>query len=144
MKPIIRTLVAVASALAVPACTPAPCITPPPMSTTEQDTFAASVAAQLQQLQAGGSLSASYTKIVQDTYDKLADNDKALYLFLLAIDCYLKDGKAGRDVAREMADVVKARWSAREPAAARTLSIDRRSPDVAPKIHEIMRRVGLE
>ena len=139
-----RIAVALAAALVVPACAHPPCITPPPMATSEQDQVAASVAAQLQQLPVGGNLSASYSQIVQTTYDKLADNDKSLYLFLLAIDCYLKDGKVGREIAQQMAQIVQARWAARETSAKDLGTLDRRSPDIAPKVHAILSRIVLK
>lgn len=128
-------------------CSHQNCITPPPMETSEQNTFAASVAAQLAGAPATGSLSASYSDIVKATYDKLSDasNDKALFLFLTAIDCYLKDGKVGQDIAKQMAQLVQTKWSAKQgPPTARLVPLDKRSPDLAPKIHSVLKQVGLE
>lgn len=92
-----------------------PCITPPPMATSDQNSMAASVSAQLAALPVGGSFSGSYSNIVTNSYDKLGDNDKSLYLFLLAIDCFLDDGKIGQDIAKQMAKLIMAKWSEREP-----------------------------
>jgi len=136
-------------------CCHQPCITPPPMATSDQDTIAASIAAQLTAVPVGGSISGSYATVVTNTYDKLTDNDKALYLFLIAIQCYLNDGKVGADIAKSMAAMVQAKWAAkdtpgtqaptsRSSMTASIAKIDARSPAVAPKIHEILKRVGLE
>ncbi len=126
-------------------CSHQPCITPPPMTTEEQNNVAASIAAQLAGAPATGSLSASYSNIVKDTYDKLQDNDKALYLFLLAIECYLNEGKVGEDIAKNMAQMVQIKWGSKQgPVTARKEPLDKRSPDIAPRIHAILNRVGLE
>ena len=126
-------------------CSHQPCITPPPMTTEEQNNVAASIAAQLAGAPATGSLSVSYSNIVKDSYDKLQDNDKALFLFLLAIDCYLNEGKVGQDIAKNMAQAVQAKWGSKQgPVTARRIPLDQRSPDVAPRIHAILKRVGLD
>jgi hypothetical protein len=85
------------------------------MATSDQNSMAASVSAQLAALPVGGSFSGSYSNIVTNSYDKLGDNDKSLYLFLLAIDCFLDDGKIGQDIAKQMAKLIMAKWSEREP-----------------------------
>ena len=128
-------------------CSHSTCITPPPMSTEEQNTFAASVAAQLAGAPATGSLSVSYSNIVKDTYDRINDNDKALYLFLVAIECYLKEGQVGQEIAKQMAQSVQNKWAAKQAAGsltARSVPLDKRSPDVAPRIHAVLKKVGLE
>ena len=126
-------------------CSHSQCITPPPMETSDQNTIAASIAVQLAGAPASGNLSTTYSDLVKNTYDKLADNDKALYLFLIAIDCYLKDGKVGEQIAKQMAQIVQAKWSSKQPpVTARIKPLDQRSPDVAPRIHEILKKVGLE
>jgi hypothetical protein len=127
-------------------CSHGNCITPPPMESTDQTNLAASIAAQLAGAPATGSLSVSYSTIVKDTYDKLADNDKALYLFLVAIECYLKEGQVGQDIAKQMAQSVQTKWASKQNInpAARVKTLDQRSPDVAPKIHSVLKKVGLE
>lgn len=128
-------------------CSHQTCITPPPMETSEQSTVAASVAAQLAGAPATGSLSVSYSDIVKNTYDKINDNDKALYLFLVAIECYLKEGQVGQDIAKSMATLVQNKWSAKQSAGsltARKVPLDQRSPTIAPKIHSVLKQVGLE
>jgi predicted small lipoprotein YifL len=128
-------------------CNHGPCITPPPMETSDQTTIAASVAAQLAGAPATGSLSATYSSIVKDTFDKLADNDKALYLFLVAIECYIKEGQVGQEIAKGMAQTVQAKWASKQAATsltARSKTLDQRSPGVAPRIHSVLKQVGLE
>lgn len=132
-------------ALLVSCCSHQPCIQPPPMTTSEQTTIAANVAAQLTAVPVGGNLSGSYTNIVNNSYDKLADNDKALFLFLIAIECYLKEGKIGGGIAKQMAQLVRDRWGSKERGiGVTTKEIDRRSPDYAPRIHDMLKKVGIE
>lgn len=137
----------------VSCCSHESCITPPPMATSEQNTVAGSIALSLAGAPASGSLSGSYSSIVKNDYDKLADNDKALFLFLKAIDCYLKDGKVGQDIAKQMAQAVQTKWASKEAPSIPTArlnfkdhahKIDARSPDVAPGIHAILKKVGVE
>ncbi len=140
-----KVLAALSLVVLTSCCSHQSCITPPPMSTEEQNTVAASIAAQLAGAPATGSLSVSYSNIVKDTYDKLQDNDKALYLFLLAIECYLNEGQVGQDIAKGMAETVRAKWGTKQgPLTSRRIPLDKRSPDIAPKIHEILKRVGLD
>jgi len=91
------------------------------MSTSQQDSIAAGIALELAGAPASGNLKGSYSSIVNESYDKLADNDKALFLFLRAIECYLDDGEAGQIIAQQMAKVVTSRWEERAPAT-RTIS----------------------
>jgi hypothetical protein len=135
--------------LAVSCCSHEPCIVPPPMETNEQNSIAVGIAAQLASLPVGGSLSTTFSNTVHNTYDKLADNDKSLYLFLLAIECYLKEGRVGQDIARQMAQMVQTKWTEKETVGTKdlrpTLSrVDSRSPKLAPRIHSVMKKVGLE
>lgn len=125
-------------------CSRGSCIKPPPMSSEEQNTVAANIAAQLAGAPAGGSLSVSYSNILKETYDKLSDNDKALYLFLVAIDCYLEDGKVGQEIAKQMAQAVQAKWAAKQPLTARSTKLEQRVPELAPRIRSIQKRLGIE
>jgi hypothetical protein len=120
-------------------CTPEPCITPPPMSSAHDNEVAIGISAQLSGIPVGGSLSTSFKNIVNTQYDQLDENDKALFLFLRAIDCYLKDGKAGEDVAQVMAQLVKDKYSAKAAAApvgARILPLSR--THLGPQINALL------
>lgn len=143
-----KILVCAALAAALSSCcSHGTCITPPPMESSEQNTLAASVAAQLAGAPAGGSLSVSYSNIIKDTYDKINDNDKALYLFLVAIECYLKEGQVGQDIAKQMATLVQTKWSAKQaagPVTARSTKLEQRVPDLAPRIRSIQKKLGIE
>lgn len=97
-------------------CSKQSCITPPPMSTSEQDSIAIGIAAQLASIPVGGSLNTTFSTIVKNEYDRLTDNDKTLFLFLSAIDCYLKEGQVGQDIAKTMAQIVKDKYSAKVAA----------------------------
>lgn len=134
-------------AFLVSCCSHETCIKPPPMETSDQTTLAASIAAQLAGAPATGSLSASYSEIVKATYDKISDNDKAYYLFLVAIECYLKEGQVGQEIAKQMAQTVQTKFLAKQssgPLTARSVPLDKRSPDVAPRIHSVLKKVGIE
>jgi hypothetical protein len=149
-----RTLIVLPFLLAVSCCAHGPCIVPPAMETTEQHNIAVGIAATLAQLPAGGSLNTSFSSTVHTTYDKLADRDKSLYLFLIAIECYLKEGEVGQVVAGQMAQLVREEWASKEPSTeppgtrdlrkVSTKNIDKRNPIVAPRIHEILKKLGQE
>ena len=148
------TLAALLLAVVSSCCTQHSCITPPPMTTDEQNSIAVGLAAQLANIPVGGSLSTNFSTIVKNEYDRLTDNDKTLYLFLSAIDCYLKEGQVGQDIAKSMAQMVNTKWSAKEtvgvPPTARIdqkallKKIDTRTPDYAPKIHALLQQFGQE
>jgi hypothetical protein len=139
-----RFFLAALALLIVPACASGPCIVPPAMDTSEQNTVAATIAANLAGAPASGNLSVNFSTIVKTDYDKLNDNDKALYLMLLAVECYLKEGKVGQDIAKQMAKLVQDKWGAKEAASRDPRKLDERSPTLAPRIHEIRKKVGLE
>lgn len=128
-----------------------PCIQPPPISDDQQHSIALGVSASLISAPISGSLTTNFTNVVNTKYDTLVDNDKALFLFLTAIECYLKEGEAGQEIAKSMATLVQNKWAAREaPPTARVsipallTKVDTRTPDLAPRIHSILKKVGLE
>ena len=148
MKAFLPTLLLLAACCG----TSEPCIVPPPMETNEQHQIAVGIAATLSSLPVGGNLSTNFQHTVHNNYDKLADNDKSLYLFLIAIDCYLKEGEVGQDIAKQMVQIVREKWSKKEIAAnpnERDLrpdlkKIDKRTPAVAGRIHQIMKKLEQE
>jgi hypothetical protein len=89
------------------------CITPPITSSESDHTNAVDLSVQLTKIEASGDIKLSFENTVKQNFDKLNDSNAALLLFLNAIDCYLQRGKIGHDVAIEMADVVRARWGAK-------------------------------
>jgi hypothetical protein len=93
------------------------CIKPPPVKSDVDRSAEADIAAKLEKLQASGELKGDFNKVVNTDYDKLSDNNAALLLFLEAIDCLMDRGQIGEAVARQMADIVRARWGAREGLA---------------------------
>lgn len=148
------TLAAIFLAIVSSCCTQHSCITPPPMTTDEQNSIAVGLAAQLASVPVGGSLSTTFSTIVKNEYDRLTDNDKTLFLFLQAIDCYLKDGKVGQDIAKSMAKMVNDKWSSKETVAAPPTAridlpalrkkIDTRTPAYATQIHSLLQKFGQE
>jgi hypothetical protein len=103
-----------------------PCITPPPMQSDRDNEIGLGISVQLAQVPVGGSLSANFKNILNTKYDLLDENDKALYLFLKAIDCYLKDGKVGEAIATDMAAAVRAKYLVKAgtaPPTARTVPL---------------------
>src|SRR5438552_2149118 len=98
-----------------------PCITAPPghMLSQNDNTIAASLTTDLQKLgvKAGADLKAEFQSKVDADFDKLSDANVSLFLFLQAIDCYMKNGKIGESIAKDMVAIVRARWGARQGLA---------------------------
>ncbi len=101
------------------------CIQPPPMTSIEQDQVAGAVALQLANVPVGGNVSANFSTTLNQTYDKLDEPDKALFLYLTAIECYLKEGKVGEDIANQMAQLVREKYGSKPTA--RTVPFGSRS-----------------
>lgn len=123
-------------------CSRGPCIKPPPMESSEQNTVAANIAAQLAGAPAGGSLSISYSNIIKESYDKLSDNDKALFLFLTALQCYLHEGQVGAEIARTLAEGVRQKWLTKDNAIPTARKIIR--PELTAKINAIYKELGVK
>lgn len=96
------------------------CIQPPPMSSNEQDQIAGAVALQLANVPVGGNVSANFSATLNQTYDKLDEPDKALFMYLTAIECYLKEGKVGEEIAGQMAQLVRDKYGAKAAMAPST------------------------
>ena len=132
--------IAFLAATFISCCNHQPCIQPPPMSTDEENSVAISLAAQLANIPVGGSLSTTFSNIVKNEYSMLNDNDKTLYLFLTAIQCYLQEGKVGEDIARQMAQIVKDKYDTKAPPpTARVVPSEYRSKD-----QELLRKFGVK
>lgn len=95
-------------------CTSLNCITPPPGMQEEKRKVAAEIAGKLTKIGAAeneGKLKADYEGFLKTEFATLSDRNTSLYLFLSAIDCYLKHGKVGHEIAREMAATVRKQWA---------------------------------
>jgi hypothetical protein len=107
---------------------PIPCIAPPCVGSYKYQTdekSALDVSAKLQKiaLDAGVKLQDEFKTVLEENFDKMSDSNVALYLFLNAIDCYLKSGKVGQDVAKMMAGTVHTRWGSSKGFAGITPSL---------------------
>jgi len=138
-------------------CSKQPCITPPPQSSSEQNTVATALALQLANLPVSGNISENFQHVMSAVFQQLTDNNSAYYMTLCAIDCYLKEGQIGEDIAKQLAAGVQQKWLsvAVPPSAApnraqipveavHTVFLDHMSPGLAPRIHEIRKKLGLE
>jgi hypothetical protein len=56
------------------------------------------------------SLGTDLKSACSETFDKLSDDNAALYMCLQAIDCYLKRGKLGQGEAVSLMTFVQQRW----------------------------------
>jgi hypothetical protein len=141
----------------VVACSKAslPCIAPPPakLLSDRETPFLANITADLQKigLQDGPDVKDRFASRLQGEFDTLSDPNASLFLFLEAIDCYLKNGKVGEDVARSMAGLVMTRWSAKQglaPAPSGGLSPDERNAIAASPLRNqilgLLVTVGIE
>lgn len=90
------------------------CITVPATSSEKDRSVLIKAKAQLAQVPASGDLETRFNNIVKEEFDTISDEDKALFLFLTAIDCYLQRGAVGEQIALDMSQTVRARWGARK------------------------------
>ncbi|MEO0652309.1 MAG: hypothetical protein AAFZ65_16675 [Planctomycetota bacterium] len=88
------------------------CITPPPVLTASQRTTALEIAADLEAIPKGN-LAFDFQDAILLNFDRLSDPNACLYLYLKAIECYLDQGKVGRDLAAELAGYVRVAWARR-------------------------------
>jgi biopolymer transport protein ExbD len=87
-----------------------PCIQIPQELSTEQSKKALDVRSQLESAIKGkGDVAAKYDTILKQNFAKLSERNVTLYLFVQAIDCYLKHGdQASRDIAKTMTELLRA------------------------------------
>ena len=90
------------------------CITAPATSSEHDRSIMLKAEAELEQVPVSGNVQTGFKDIVKRQFDTISNEDKALFLFLTAIDCYLQRGVVGEEVARQMAQLVRERWGARK------------------------------
>lgn len=88
------------------------CIQPPASSVVGEDKVAVEVAAKLAELPIDASLKTEFSKLLKAEFGALSDRNASLLLFLRAIECYLKLGIVGEEIARDLAKMVREEWSA--------------------------------
>lgn len=133
-------------------CNGESCIKPPPLKSEADRKAAVTLAAELEKLNVDAKIQTDFGKVVNTAFDKLSEDNMTLYLLLSSIECYLKHGKIGQEVAKEMAQLVRTRWAAKAGlmgAADNRLTPRERdligqSGDMAPKILEQFNRIGIQ
>ncbi len=88
------------------------CIYPPIADNEVEKTALIETAGKLEKLKIDGNAKLNFTKVVKQNFETIPDEDKALDLFLKAIYCYLGKGKVGKEIAKEMTEIVRIRWGA--------------------------------
>jgi hypothetical protein len=90
---------------------PVACVVPPPTSQAADHSKLVTLSVKLEKLPLDADFSAKFNDTVSQSFQTLSDKNATLYLFLQAIDCYLRHGKVGERIAQEMADFVRASWA---------------------------------
>ena len=102
------------------------CIQVPPTLSTNEKKIGADIAAKLEQLKVDGSLKANYERAARSEWGKLSDANAELFIFLQAIDCYLqRPTPISQEMARELMNIVRARWGASQNIAGTTPNLSR-------------------
>ena len=91
------------------------CITPAIEKENIKNTRVLEAAAKLDKIQSSGNIKADFSKELDETFGKLSDSNTELYLFLTAIECYLKHGKIGQAIAVDLAQGVRKKYLAMNP-----------------------------
>ncbi len=131
-----------------------PCVAPPPKNAASKTDYelGVKVAADLQKLggNVGAELKNAFETELNANFPKMSDENVALYLFLNAITCYLKNGKVGEQVAIEMAATVRAKYGAKNKlmgVGEKVTPVERALIDkssLATAIHRELRYLSLE
>lgn len=87
---------------------------PPPESALRSDAKTLELAGKLKTAMESGDVKAGYKAVLDGSFGKLSEANTELYLFLKAIECYLKQGKPeGNEMARVMATMLRERLAVR-------------------------------
>lgn len=126
-----------------------------PLTHSEQTKKAiVDVSAKLEKLPAQGDVKTNFEQSVKTDFATLNDDNTALLLYLNAIDCYLRHGKIGGEVAKELVEIVRKWWGAKHgfspggplPGALQPVekSTIKQSPENAAKIFARFRQFGID
>jgi hypothetical protein len=99
------------------ACKTDQCIIPALERQKVTDKKSIDVAAKLEHLPASGNVKTEFEKNVDQNFSTLPSEDTALFLFLTAIDCYLRRGEVGQEIARVLAQGVREKYLAAKKVA---------------------------
>jgi hypothetical protein len=105
-----------------------PCVVPPPTLAASSHDLGVNLSVKLMSVPITPTLGTDLKSACSETFDKLSDDNAALYMCLQAIDCYLKRGKLGQSEAVSLMTFVQQRWGgvarplAEHPQASEVLS----------------------
>ena len=109
---VILSAMALASAATLGCCRNDHCVEPPLLKQESDKSVAIDIAAKLDKLPLTADLKTEFKDTLNQEFNKLSDKNASLLMFLQAIDCYLKAGKAGEDLARQLFTLVRDWWAA--------------------------------
>lgn len=116
-------------------CFSQPCITPPPMSTMQQRDIALKLAAQFPSVPVGGDVETHFMATSSAAFEQLSDDNAAYFMSLQAIQCYLREGRAGQLIAIRLSRDLQKKWQDR--TGAQSVEAHPQAPEVKAIIQSV-------